>query len=245
MPLEELLFKVTRHYRERCFSERAIRHLRWVLIAHSRDGQLDLKTAFSTCNRRIKDILANFGDCGSVESTPDLRRSAQAVFGFAFGYRMDHWPTEDSPTDPRAVAAHRRPGRNNIKLARIAKQTWEQHRLPLYLQFEIADAISPSSPVEFRSPRLDLGTAPVLATFLDHARLTGKSINRVVVVCHRHHYERCRLILDRDGITAIPPHRWYSGYDRDEAQPRVMSPDECIVNDFASMAAMRRPAARQ
>jgi len=158
---------------------------------------------------------------------------------------MDGWPTQDIPTDPRAVAAHRRPGRNNVELAGIADELWEQLRLPLYLQFEIADAISASSPVEFRSPRLDLGTAPVLATFLDHARPTGKSIEKVVVVCHRHHYERCRLILDRDGITAIPPHRWYRRYDRDEAQPRVMSPDECIVNDFASMAAMQRPAARQ
>jgi len=60
MSLEQLLFKVTRHYRRRCFSERAIRHLRSVLAAHSRGGQLDLKTAFLNYNGRVSDLLAKF-----------------------------------------------------------------------------------------------------------------------------------------------------------------------------------------
>lgn len=56
---------------------------------------------------------------------------------------------------------------------------------------------------------------------------------------YHHHYERCRLILQsRFNIDGIACPEQYAGYDPFEAQPRVMSPNEYIVNDFASMAGM-------
>jgi hypothetical protein len=44
--------------------------------------------------------------------------------------------------------------------------------------------------------------------------------------------------VEKYGIRVIHPPEWYSGYDPQEAQPRVMSAEENIVNDFASMAGM-------
>ena len=78
--------------------------------------------------------------------------------------------------------------------------------------------------------------------FIAHAVNAGKRITTVIVVAHRHHYERCRIVLERLKITGLPTPNQYSGYDPLEAQPRAMSPEEVIVNDFASMAGMASDA---
>ena len=160
---------------------------------------------------------------------------ADAVFGFAFGYRMKAWSKGVDPRDENEVRAHRLPGANNAVLAEQARKLQLEYGHALYLQFEIADAIGSSAKVKYQSSRKDQGTAQVTDEFIAHAK---EPIRTVVVVAHRHHFERCRIILEKKGITGLPPHDQYSGYDPLEAQPRVMSPEEFIVNDFASMAGM-------
>jgi hypothetical protein len=56
-----------------------------------------------------------------------------------------------------------------------------------------------------------------------------------VLLAHQHHYERCRIVLAHRGIKGLPAGEPYFDYDDFEAQPRVMSPEEFIVNDFVSM----------
>ena len=83
-------------------------------------------------------------DIGNV-SAPDLQ-SATAVFGFAFGYRMERWLDGTRPTDPLEAQLRRLPGRNNEELARRAESIRSSLGLPLLLQFEIADAITQIPP---------------------------------------------------------------------------------------------------
>jgi hypothetical protein len=186
----------------------------------------------------VKELLGHFKPCTGAFDQAELA-SAEAVFGFAFGYRMKQWSGEVAPTDDSEVAANRIPGANNAVLAEQSRQLQMTYHLDLYLQFEIADAIGSGTPVECRSKSKDQNTRLVLEEFVNHATGKGKKIKAAVVVAHRHHYERCRLVLKKEqDIRAIPPPHLYSGYDPLEAQPRVMSPEECIVSDFASMAGM-------
>ena len=147
---------------------------------------------------------------------------------------MADWVPGTHPTDSLAVKLRRRPGKNNSALADIVMGIHNHRPLPLYLQFEIADVLPTSIPVEFSSSRVDQGTASVAKEFLDHAT----SIRTVLLLAHQHHYERCRIILERMGVKSEPIPDLYAGYDDREAQPRTMSPEEYIVNDFASMAGM-------
>jgi hypothetical protein len=151
---------------------------------------------------------------------------------------MKRWSTNVPPTHPDEVAGSRLPGLNNEALAVQARELHTTYKLALYLQFEIADAIGMTVPVEYASKRVDQGTPAVLREFLDHASAKGKAIKSAVIVAHGHHFERCRLLAERLGLHAVPGPTRYSDYDPQEAQPRVMSPEECIVNDFASMAGM-------
>jgi len=148
---------------------------------------------------------------------------------------MKAWSKGLPPTDENEVKANRLPGANNAVLAEQARRLHLEYGYELYLQFEIADAIGNGTNVAYASTRKDQGTAPVADEFIAH---TKKSIQTAVVVAHQHHFERCRLILEKKGITGLPTCDLYSGYDPFEAQPRVMSPEEFIVNDFASMAGM-------
>jgi hypothetical protein len=62
------------------------------------------------------------------------------------------------------------------------------------------------------------------------------------VVAHRHHYDRCRLLIEKVHIGAIRSPDLYEGYDPFEAQPRAMTPEDNIINDFASMVGMAHAA---
>jgi len=241
MSLQQLLFECTRHYRDRGFPESALIHLRCVLISNTRDGRIAVRTAYQTCDKPVEQLLGHFKPCRSAPIEPDAT-SADAVFGFAFGYQMRRWTKGVSPTDRDQVAANRIPGANNAVLAEQARQLHLNCHLDLYLQFEIVDAIAPGATVEYRSQHIDQGTGPVLKEFMSHAASKDKAIRAAVVVAHRHHYDRCRLLMEKEGVRAVRPPDLYSGYDPQEAQPRVMSPEECIVNDFASMAAMAQSA---
>jgi hypothetical protein len=237
MLLDGFLFECTLHYQDRGFPDSALIHLRWVLVTNTRDDQICLQTPYPSCHKHVKQLLGHFKPCTGAFDQTELA-SAEAVFGFAFGYQMKQWSGEVAPTDDSEVAANRIPGANNQKLAKQARKLHTSYNLDLYLQFEIADAIGSCIPVECPSKRKDQNTRQVLEEFVNHAAEKGKKFHAAVVVAHRHHYDRCRLLLEKQGIRAIRPPHLYSGYDPLEAQPRVMSPEECIVNDFASMAGM-------
>jgi hypothetical protein len=236
--LQQLLFECSRHYRDRGFPPSAILHLRWVLVVNTdSNGQILLETAYPRCDKRVEELLGHFKPCPPTTDESDVR-SADAIFGFAFGYRMKQWTKGVLPTAGDQVEAYRLPGVNNAALAEQALQLYLETGLDLYLQSEIAQAIGSGARVECPSSCDDLSTSAVLSEFVSHADAKGKRIRAAVVVAHRHHYDRCRLLLDAKGIRAVRPLDLYAGYDELEAQPRVMTPEECIVNDFASMAGM-------
>lgn len=241
MSLDRLLYECTVHYRDRGYPESALLHLRWTLVSNTHGGQICFQTAYAGCHRRVEDLLGHFKPCPSAPNKADLA-SASAVFGFAFGYRMRCWSEGTSPTDADEVFANRLAGANNEALAQQCRQLHSRHGLDLYLQFEIADAIGTGTPVEYASRRVDQGTRAVLDEFVSHAKNKGKTHRLVVVVAHRHHFDRCRILVVERDIEVLRPPELYSGYDPLEAQPRAMTPEESIVNDFASMAGMAERA---
>jgi hypothetical protein len=212
---------------------------RWLITNTASDGQITVqpypdKKPLQTSVE--EQLLGYFKPCPLALEQADFY-SAEAVFGFAFGYRMRQWSKGVAPTDPAEVEANRIPGANNAALAEQAAQLHLDYRLALYLQFEIADALRSGITPTCVTHRIDQGTAGVLKHFICEAKKKGRNLQCVVVVAHRHHFERCRLLLEDQGISRVlPPPSFYSGYDPLEAQPRVMSPEECIINDFVSMA---------
>ncbi len=101
--------------------------------------------------------------------------------------------------------------------------------------------ISPQTAVDYPSSRQDQGTFGVAEEFIRYARGNNINTGTVIILAHRHHHERCRLVLERLGVNGLRYGDPYEGYDEEEAQPRVMSPEEYIVNDFSSMAGMLGP----
>jgi len=241
MSLDRLLYEVTSHYRSRGFPESALIHLRWTLLANVDldAGRFTLRTAYPGCDVSIGGLLGLFRPIESAV-TPDLT-SPTSVFGFAFGYRMEKWLAGTRPTDALEVQHRRRPGKNNEELAKRAVAIHSRLGLPLLLQFEIADAVNPPTPVVYASSRKDQGTFGVAEEFMSYAKTNNINTDTVIILAHRHHYERCRLVLERLGVKGLQDNDPYGGYDDEEAQPRVMSPEEYIVNDFASMAGMLEP----
>lgn len=238
MSFDRLLFEVTSHYRSRGFPDSALSHLRWTLLSNvnTDTGRFCLRTAYPGCDKSIADLLGLFQPVNS-DAVPERDLPPTALFGFAFGYQMAEWVVGTRPTDELEVKLRRRPGKNNSALARIAETIYANDQLPLYLQFEIADALT-QAPLAFSSSRKDQGTFAVAAEFIAHAQKNKVSTRAVVLLAHRHHHERCRIILTRMGVHTVSIHDPYDGYDECEAQPRVMSAEEYIVNDFASMAGM-------
>lgn len=236
----QLLHEVSVHYRGRGLPESALAHLRWTLVTNTKHGVIDLATAYLSYRRSAAELIGYFKPCPQ-QSNASID-TASAVFGFAFGYGMRSWTQGRSPTEVSEVVANRIPGGNNAALANIAVSLYEQAHLPLYLQFEISDAIKDRAPVECDSSRKDQSTLAVANEFIRHALSKNAKVGTVVLLAHQHHYERCRIILEEKGITGLPAHTAYAGYDPLEAQPRVMSPEEFIINDFVSMAAMKPKA---
>lgn len=238
MSLDRLLFEVTMHYRSRGFPDSALSRLRWILSSNVNldTGRFWLKTAYPTCDKSIGELLGLFQPVkDDAPAEGDL--TPTVVFGFAFGYQMAEWLDGTRPMDELEARLRRRPGKNNTALAKIAEAIYVSRRLPLYLQFEIADAVTPGR-VAFSSSRKDQNTIAVATEFIEHAKKEKVSINSVLLLAHRHHYERCRIVLNRMGVQSVPIPNPYEGYDENEAQPRVMSAEENIINDFASMAGM-------
>ncbi|MCJ8300870.1 MAG: hypothetical protein MJK13_18320, partial [Pseudomonadales bacterium] len=74
---------------------------------------------------------------------------------------MASWVDGSHPTDELEVRLRRLPGKNNTELAKIAEAIQTTQGLPLYLQFEIADAVSINIPIVCASDKKDLWTIDV------------------------------------------------------------------------------------
>ena len=228
MLLDQLLHEVSIHYRSRGFPNSALIHLRWVLINNIRGEHIVIATEYHKYLRKVSELIGHFEPCPKQEALSDLNE-AQAIFGFAFGYQLKDMSNQNPE--------NRLPGDNNKALAQIALDLHNSTKLPLYLQFEIADAISDQRCI--KTPIKDLGTFHVAKSFIEQSN--GIKFKKVIIVAHQHHMERCRIILKDDlGIEGIPSPTMYQDYDDFEAQPRVMSPEEFIISDFISMAARKK-----
>jgi len=205
-------------------------------VTNVKDGEIRLDTAYPRYHKRVEELVGRFRPCSQSSPVSDDLSSADAVFGFAFGYRMKAWSEGRAPTDEAEVIANRMPGANNAILAEQARRLHLDYKHDLYLQYEIADAVGCGAKVEYTSQRKDQNTRAVAKEFLSHAE--GRQIKTVLIVAHRHHFDRCRMTLEELEIKGLALPDPYSGYDPFEAQPRVMSPEEFIVNDFVSMAAL-------
>lgn len=234
MSVEQLLVAVSRHYAERDFDDRTVAFLRWIISSNIQSGQFRIHTNYYNFEEPVANLVGWFTPCAPAPCHEELQ-GAKAIFAFAFGYQLPN-PRDQS-------ASTRRPGQNNYQLAGIADGLKARFRLPLCVQFEIARAIHGFSRDgnDFSSDEADMNTKTAVEQFLERAGIRQDSRDEVIVVAHRHHMERCvRSVQVYSGLIALPSPITYAGYDPFECQPRVMSPDEFIVSDFVSMAALYR-----
>lgn len=104
MSLDQLLYELTIHYRTRGFPTSTLLHLRQTLLSrvNTASSSFSLDTAYPGSDVRIGDLLGYFQPVeGSNPRTTKVTPSA--VFGFAFGYRMDSWVDGTHPTDELEV----------------------------------------------------------------------------------------------------------------------------------------------
>jgi hypothetical protein len=202
------------------------------------NGRLGLHTNLLNFSKPIADLSLNqFPVPARPARTGERLQDVQAIFAFSFGYRLKTRAVTGKKEEQRL------PGVNNRALATIAARLkLRLGSIPLYAQFEIADALDDYMDIraDYSSPAEDLGTGAVVASFKEQAGEAFQQLKRVVVVAHQHHVARCVLLLLNDfDIEAVPAVETYSEYDPGEAQPRVISAEEFILSDFVSMAAHR------
>ena len=222
-------------------------------MRYTRDDQIKIHFADYHYDKDVVKLLKHFAP--PEHSTAFDIQAADAIFAFACGYQISHLPeTEKELKSDNEVRKHRMPGANNEALAQKVYELKEKNNnLDLYLQFEVADVIKdnwPTLPICYTGQRKDMGTKEVLQEFMHYALHERKKRDAVIIIAHRHHYERCRVLIGKQAdleeikIKVIQPPiaDQYSGYDSKEAQPRAMSSEEFIVSDFISMAAMVEPS---
>jgi hypothetical protein len=236
--LTRLLAEVSRHYLGRGFDSHAIASLRSTIISNTKGHTFSLRDTMYNFESPIVGLLPD--DFWKLTWSPHSKpsqaqlRDADAIFAFSCGYQLK---------DLKDCAPQNRlPGKNNTKLAEIAKLLKERHAKPLFAQFEIAAAPALSGVEKFESQKEDIGTREVIRQFIDIAESRKAKPKSVIVVAHGHHIERCVRLLDRYYQVKGLPHdeQPYYCYDEQECQPRAMSAPDYIVSDFVSMAAMAR-----
>ena len=230
---EELLSMIAAHYQRRGFPRDAVEHLKRRVGEKTVSDSIVFKGVYRL-NKKMQNVLEYFRGCDG--RARGKITDADAIFAFSWGYRIK------SCSDGGAIG--RLPGRNNRQLGEIAVGLKRRLRVPLCAQFEIADAIEDSEDdrnlhPDYRTPTEDMGTSKAIEYFVGHQTVQRRHAFRsVVVVAHRHHLDRCLIILKEDfQIDGLPSPRSYDGYDRREDQLRAMNPKENIVSDFVSMAA--------
>lgn len=230
--LSRLLVEVSRHYKERGFDPHAIQVLRTFITSYTKGGKLAVHNTLQNLDCAIVDLLCHFR-APSAASSPDELRDADAIFAFSCGYQSKNLK------DP--TPQNRRPGKNNTQLAEIVASLIEDDPKPLFVQFEIADARAFPGIRKFKSTKEDLGTRDVISQFVAMAKSHKLKLGSVIVVAHGHHIERCIRLLDKyfPEVKGLRPTAAnYFCYDPDECQPRAMGPEDYIISDFISMAAM-------
>ncbi|MEJ2720877.1 MAG: hypothetical protein P8181_07010 [bacterium] len=235
--LSDFLEAVGAHYAQRDFPARSV--LRLLSLVRDALGEGVVRSLGGIRLHEplgIADLDGCFPVPAQVARRSERLHGAQAVFAFAFGYRHKSRGAEGCEI--------RLPGPNNRELAAIAARLKISMNIPVCAQFEIADAHDDYMNIsaDVAAPCADLGTIAVARVFADALAADGPP-RKVVVVAHGHHSARCLLVVQNDlgvGIEAVPSTETYVGYDPREAQARVVSPDEFIVNDFVSMASHGR-----
>ncbi len=234
MPIDKLLSDLTVHYRDRGFPESALSHLQST-IRRKFDRASDslVFRGDLILERKIEVLLDHFHPCDCSAVPKGKIADADAILAFSFGYR--------NRTHGSGGVESRLPGLNNRALAEIAVQVKGSLKLPLFTQFEIADAIDDYTDgvADYTTPREDMGKIQAIKYFLDHQKVKrDRMFKKVAVVAHQHHIGRCLILLREDfAIQAYPYGKRYSAYDPRECQARVTSARECIISDFVSMAA--------
>lgn len=229
-----LLVETNMHYARRNFSGGALRSLRSAITPNISSGTLRLNTALYqfTCET---DKLLGFFAAPPIMASDETLAEVEQIYVFSYGYR------DPVPSNPMALM--RQPGLNNEALAEIAIRLQERLNKPMCVQFECLRAMpaSPTGAARYSATEEDMSTATAIRQFLARTKLCGlQKPSKVAVVAHGHHIDRCLLLLKMDfEIDGVPCPDQYVGYDALECQPRVMSPEEYIVADFISMAALR------
>ena len=230
--LHRLLVEVSRHYGDRDFERPAISVLRATIVSNTKGARFAIHNALQNFECAIVDLLRHFKAPSAPASDADLR-AADAIFAFSCGYQLKNL---DDPA-PR----NRQPGKNNTELATIVTSLLVKYRRPLFVQFEIAAVKEFPDIQKFESTKEDLGIKDVISQFVAMATSHKQKLDSVIVVAHGHHIERCIRLLDKyfpDVRGLRPAQANYFDYDPKECQPRAMGPEEYIVSDFVSMAAM-------
>lgn len=233
--LQKLLTEIEAHYQARGFIGQfadAPSELAKTVQRSYRSGMLILPGAVLKCD--VKKLSSPLGSRSPRPADAGDLRQAAAIFAFSFGYRLK----SGQHIGPQA----RLPGKNNRALADItAALKSELPSVPVFAQFEIADALEdrdPPVPVECRTPAEDWGTKTVLDYFLrSHGWRALPGDSSVLVVAHAHHLTRCCMLVEEVGLRCLLPQRSYNEYDPAEKQPRVKDHIEFIHSDFISLVA--------
>lgn len=232
MSLEKLLSALTHHYSDRGFPESALLHLKSTVSEHyQEDGNIVFRGDYDL-RKNVEKLPDCFTNCNCAARPKSDIANSDAIFAFSCGYRLRKH--SDGGVNARL------PGPNNRALAEIAVELKTELQLPLYAQFEIADAIEDctDSVADYRTPAEDMGTKKVIEYFVNYRMVqNSKTFRKVIVVAHRHHIGRCLILLNEDfNIKAYTYGRTYESYDSRECQRRAKNANELIVSDFVSMA---------
>ena len=234
MDLANLLVWSAEYYRDRGFPASAIANLQRSIVDHVEGtaGTHEIGVLGSyqlSPPKKVSDLLKKLPR-RPLKPNGDLTATKTAIFGFAFGYRLK---SRIAPGEERRL-----PGPNNRRLAEICANLKRLYgNLKICAQFEIADALADYTDVrcDVSTRAQNIGTKAVVKQFL---KSLDPQPQTIVVVAHRHHLDRCHIILREDlGLATVDADESYDGYDPLEAQDRVKSAEDFIVSDFISLAA--------
>jgi hypothetical protein len=229
--LAVLIEQIREHYASREFSAPAIA----TLVSAVKRSHHDSKLIFpgTGCDCTIDDLVNQFVAVDQVSVDVARIESPLAIFGFSCGYRQRFWQSNE--------VANRLPGKKNRALAKAIMDTLEFVNIPVYVQFEICDALEENHEYKpkYSAPVEDMGTKQAIDRFLKSIGWENMGSRNVVVIAHRHHVGRCLLLLKDRGLTGyVPslPNGLPLAYDDDnEAQARAKTEDALIASDFISM----------